>query len=359
MVPYERAGGGERGAVEQALSEREHEVLCEVVELYLGRGEPVASRAVAETSSLALSPASIRAIMAQLEDKGLLVQPHTSAGRIPSDRGLTVYLERVLKQPALPPNEQERLCRLLPAVGSLEDRLEHASRVLARLAQQVGMAVRPTTSQAPVRSLHFVGVNEGQVLAVLVTQGGVVESRLLAVDRPFADDELNRVSKYCTETFSGLSLAAIRETLARLMQEERTRYDQLLATAVELAGKVTREPTLSGGGVFVQGVENLLARATEAQRESLYHLLASLSERTALMHLLDRFLSAPRPCVALGEELAFMGATSMSMVIRSFRLAGGEAGLVGVIGVRHMNYPYLIPVVDFVGQRMAATGEGV
>lgn len=345
--------------MDEALNERENEVLCEVVELYLGCGEPVASRSVAETSGLSLSLASIRSIMAQLEEKGFLEQPHTSAGRVPSDTGLTVYLERVLRRPALPANERERLCRMLPASGTIEDRLDHASRVLAQLAHQVGMAMRPNTSSAPMRSLHFVKVDDSQVLAVLVTTGGVVESRLVAVARCFEDDELTRVSKFCTETFAGLSLRAIRDRLAVLVEEERTRYDHLLAAAVELADKATREVPVSGAAVFVQGVENFVAGVGELQRESLHRLLATLSERTALMHLLDRYLTSPGPRVALGGELAFMGAARMGMVVRSFQLAGGEVGLVGVIGVRHMNYPYLVPVVDFVGQRMGEQGGGL
>lgn len=340
------------------MTEREREVLCEVVELYLGRGEPIASRSVAEVSELSLSPASIRAIMAHLEEKGFLEQPHTSAGRVPSDSGLAVYLERVLRRPALPADEQQRLRRLLPATGTLEDRLDHASRVLARLAHQVGMAVRPSTSSAPVRSLHFVKVDDSQVLAVLVTSGGVVESRLLAVERRFEDDELARVSKFCTETFAGLAVSAIRDRLAVMVEEERSRCDQLVRAAVELADKATRESAVRSAGVFVQGIENLLSSAPEPQWEDFQRLLATLSERTALMHLLDRFLISPGPWVALGGELSFLGITRMGMVIRSFRLAGGEAGLVGIIGVRYMNYPYLVPVVDFVGQRLAEQGGG-
>lgn len=344
--------------MDEALSEREREVLCEVVELYLGCGEPVASRSVAEASDLSLSPASIRAIMAQLEEKGLLQQPHTSAGRVPSDLGLTVYLERILRQPALPANERERLCRLLPAGGTLEGRLDHASRVLAQLAHQVGMAVRPVASAAPMRSLHFVKVDDSQVLAVLVTGGGVVESRVLAVGRCFHDDELARISRFCTETFSGLTLKEIQDRLAVMVEEERARYDELVAAAVELANLATREAPVSSSSVFVQGVENLLAGGGEAHRENLQRVLVTLSERTALMHLLDRFLASPGPHVAVGGELAFLGAPSLGMVIRSFRLGGGEVGLVGVIGVRHMNYPYLVPVVDFVGQRLAGQGGG-
>lgn len=345
--------------MDDELSEREHEILCEVVELYLGCGEPVASRSVAEASELSLSPASIRSIMAHLEEKGFLEQPHTSAGRVPSDNGLAVYLERVLRRPALPSNEQERLCRLLPAFGTLEDRLDHASRVLARLARQVGMAVRPCTSTASMRSLHFVKVDDSQVLAVLVTSGGLVESRLLAVGRCFEDDELTRVSRFCTETFAGLSLRAIRDRLAAIVEQERTRYDRLVAAAVELADKATRQSPVGVSSMFVQGVENLLGGSGEPHREDLHRLLSTLSERTALMHLLDRFLTSPGPRVALGGELAFLGTTGLGMVIRSFELAGGEVGLVGVIGVRHMNYPYLVPVVDFVGQRMAEHGGGV
>lgn len=343
----------------EALTERESEVLCEVVELYLGCGEPVASRSVAEISRLSLSPASIRSIMAHLEDKGFLEQPHTSAGRVPSDTGLTVFLERLMRRPALPSGERQRLCHMLPASGTLEERLDHASRVLARLTRQVGMAVRPSTSSALVKSLQFVRVDERQVLAVLVTTGGVVESRLLAVEASCANADLAAVSNFCTETFAGLSLRAVRDRLAALGDEERTRCDRLVAAAVELADKATREAPATATAVFVQGVENLLARSGGEERDSLARMLAALSERTALLHLLDRFLTAAGPRVVLGEDLAAMGTTSMGMVVRSFQLAGGELGLVGVIGVRYMNYPYLVPVVDFVGQRMAEQWGGL
>ena len=197
----------------EVLSEREQEILREVVDLYLAGGEPVASAALARSSRTGLSSASLRNVMAKLEEKGFLVQLHTSAGRIPSDLGFRLYLDGLLQRAALSPRDARKLKAMLAPPGPLEEALAQASRVLADLTTEVGMVVAPASQQATLQSIHFVRVSSQRVLAVVVTGGGLVDSRLLAVERDFEPPELERISNYCTQSFASLPLHEIRARL--------------------------------------------------------------------------------------------------------------------------------------------------
>ena len=335
------------------LSDREREILREVIELYLMCGEPVASAGVAARSRTGLSSASIRTVMAELEAKGFLSQPHTSAGREPSNQGFRYYTDVVARGAVLAPAERRRLRTLLVPGGPLEEVLAKASRVLADVTVEVGVALAPAPHQAALRSLHFVSVASRRVLAVLVTQGGLVDSRLLLVERDFQQDELERISNYCTQMFAGKPLAQIRSELAALMLEERARCDELLAGAVELAKQAVDSEVEGSGDLFVEGTNRVLASADPAQLEKLERLFATLSDKTSLLSLLNRFIVASGPRVVMGPDFTLPGGEDFGLIVTSFELPSGENGVVGVIGLKRMNYPHIIPIVDFVGHRVA------
>ena len=335
------------------LSDREQEILKEVIELYLSSGEPVASGGVATRSRTGLSSASIRSVMAELEAKGFLHQPHTSAGREPSHQGFRYYTDVVARHAVLAPAERRRLRTLLAPGGPLEEVLAKASRVLADVTVQVGVALAPAPHQAALRSLHFVNVASRRVLAVLVTQGGLVDSRLLLVEREYQQDELERISNYCSQTFAGKPLAQVRRELAALMVEERARCDELLASVVELAKQAVDSEVQGSGDLFVEGTAKVLATADPAQLDKLERLFAALSDKTSLLSLLNRFIVASGPRVIMGPEFTLPGGEDFGLIVSSFELPSGENGVVGVIGLKRMNYPHIIPIVDFVGHRVA------
>ncbi len=335
--------------MDETLEEREKGILGEVVRLYLDRGEPVASASVANRSATRLSPASIRTVMADLEEKGFLTQPHTSAGRVPTDRGLAHFVGALLQSTALSPAEQRHLRAKLSFEGTLEEVLDQVSRVLAHVSHEVGLAVAPGPQRATLKSLHFVKVASNRVVAIVVTVGGQVDSRLLSVDRDYAPAELERISSYCSETFGGLTFAEIRARLLSLMTEERARYDQLLQGAIELSRRAVESEEASGGDVFLQGADRLLERAATGQLEALRRLLAAFSDKTLLLKVLNEFLSVDDARVLVGSQFALAAGGEVGLVVTSFDLATGEHGLVGVIGPKRMNYPRIIPVVDFVG----------
>jgi heat-inducible transcriptional repressor len=334
------------------LSEREREILSAVVSLYLTTGKPVPSSAVARRSVPGLSSATIRNVMARLEDRGLLEKPHTSAGRIPSDEGFRLYIAGLLGKAVLSPDDARLLRSLLGSSGTLEELLGRVSRALARVTEEVGVALASAQNRATVQSLHFVPVSPERVLAVVVTQGGHVESRLLNVDSPFTIDELERISSFCTRRFAGLTLAEIRNRVLALMAEERARYDRFLGGVAALGAQLTAGGERGTGELFVDGTERLLDRVGKAQLETVGQLLAAFVDKARLVRLLNTLLTSTGPRALVGSDL-FAEGGGLGMIVTSFELSTGEAGLVGVIGLKRMDYPHIIPVVDFIGRYLA------
>jgi len=340
----------------EPLSERELEILSDVVELYLASGEPVASAAVAGVSRTGLSSASLRTAMAELEASGMLVQPHTSSGRIPSDLGFRRYLDALMQRASLDPRDARKLRSMLSSPGPLEESLARVSRVLADLTTEIGMAVAPPSENATLQSVHFVPVSSERVLAVVVTAGGLVESRLLGVEREYAPALLERVSNYCTQAFAGLTILEIRGRLLALMDKERAQADELLSGVVSLANRAMDAPAASGGEVFVQGGNRLLERAAPGQLEVVRRLLAAFADKAALLSLLTTYLAASGPRVVLGSEFSLAGSDDVGLIVTSFQRSSGERGVVGVIGLKRMDYPRIIPIVDYVGHFLASPG---
>ncbi|MCS7182084.1 MAG: heat-inducible transcriptional repressor HrcA [Thermoanaerobaculum sp.] len=338
------------------LSARERLILCEAVALYLQRGEPVASGLLAQVSRTGLSAASLRNIMAELEEKGLLEQPHTSAGRVPTDEALRVYVEVLVQHAALPVGEAEDLAARLPEAGSLDELLLRSSQVLAEKTAEVGLAAAPAPKEASLAAMHFVKVAKDRVMAVVVTQGGFVDSRLLSVERDYTPEELERISNYCCETFRGLRLTEARRKLEALVAEERAQYDTLLAGVVALTRRALEGELEAGGELFLQGAEHLLAKAGPRELVAVRDFFRALADKSSLLQLLDNYLTAPGPRVVFGRELAFDAEGKLSLIVTSFHLASGEEGLVGVVGFKRMDYPRIVPMVDFVGRFIAALG---
>jgi|NGEPerStandDraft_6_1074524.scaffolds.fasta_scaffold00216_7 heat-inducible transcriptional repressor len=343
--------------MKDTMTEREREILCEVVELYLADGEPVASAALARVSRTGLSSASLRNVMSDLEEQGFLLQPHTSAGRIPSDRGFRLYIDRLLQRVVLPHRDERRLRAMLSPSGPLEEVLAQASRVLADVTTEVGMALAPPSQQATVQSIHFVRVALQRVLTVVVTAGGLVDSRLLTVDRDFLPPELERISNYCTETFEGLSLQEIRNRLLALVVEERAQADQLLTGVVALARRAVETQAAPAGEVFVEGAGRLLERAGPGQLEAVRRLLGALADKATLLTLLNDFLEASGPLVLLGSEFTLVGGGDLGLIVSSFQRSSGEQGLIGVVGLKRMDYHRIIPIVDYIGQYLTGSGS--
>ena len=339
-----------------AITDREREILCEIVELYLASGEPVASGVLARVSRTGLGSASLRNAMADLEDNGFLLQPHTSAGRIPSDLGFRLYIDKLLQGAVLSHKDVRRLRAMLSPAGSLEEVLAQVSRVLADVTAEVGMAMAPASQQATLQSIHFVRVAPRRVLAVVVTAGGLVDSRLLGTEGDFAPAELERISNYCTQSFAGLTLKDISERLLALMVEERAQADELLSGVVALGQPAVAAEGTPAGEVFFNGADRLLERAGPGQLQAVRRLLAAFADKALLLSLLNGYLAYAGPRVLFGSEFSLVGGDDLGLIVTSFHRSSGEDGLIGVVGLKRMDYPRIIPIVDYIGQYLTGTG---
>lgn len=331
------------------LNNREHAVLATIVEHYIRSARPVGSRTVARDSGLSLSPASMRTVMADLTDRGLLEQPHTSAGRAPTPRAFRWYLSTVLAPGDLGGDERKAI------LGPLDDErlelpeiLRRASHALSSCVRQVGMALAPGGFDVRWRSIDFVSVRSGLVMAVLVLDGGVVQNRMLPVREEFERDELVRFGNYLNHHFAGMTLSEARTRIVRELDVAGRRMDRLYRRALTLANATFDAD--DGRDLFVGGTARLLEQPEFTDAQTVRELLGLFDERTRLLELLDRTIEAGEMRITFSTEAEDgQGMThhEYSLVSSPYGGEGGPRGVVGVMGPLRMDYAKVVPAVDF------------
>lgn len=339
-----------------ALTARQRDVLMAIVESYIATGEPVSSGAVARSSvvaSTAASPATIRNEMAALFDAGLLEQPHTSAGRVPSPAAFRMYVEALHRGAAgtLPgPTRAEVESRIdlsLAGIAGGEALLERTSQVLAMLSSGVGVAMGARPSSDLLEHVHFSRLGDRRVLAVLVTRGGMVRDRMLVVERDLAIQELETASNFLNQHFRGWSLDAVRTDLARRVETERSAYQQMLTSAQQLWAQTM--PAVEGvPTVFVEGVANLVSEGEDRQR--LRAMLAALEAKERLVELLNAYVDAQQETVRVVFDLERTAPEMAGLVLVAApaRVAGDSLATVGVIGSKRMHYQSTMNAVGYI-----------
>jgi heat-inducible transcriptional repressor len=373
---------------ETRVSPRERLVLTAIIELYIATGEPVASQAVARifASREGMSSATIRNVMVTLAEAGLLEQPHTSAGRVPTAAAFRIYVEQItqtgrvaagaeapsepernaLGQNALSPNalSAERRGQIedsFAGISSANEYLQRTSQVLALLSNGLGVALASTTGTQVLEHIHFSrlggGVAGGRVLAVLVTQAGAVHDRVLVVDREMAHVELETAARYLNENFRGWPVERIRVEVTKRMEAEREAYRALLTSVEELCrkGALTSEASSgSGPTLFVDGMANLIA--AEVDRERLRQMLAALEAKQRLVELLTAYVDGRRQEVRVvvgldAASLAMPQAMQDLVLIGSPARLGNESqGTVALIAPTRIQYQEMIHAVRYIAQ---------
>ena len=334
----------------QELSDRQRRILARLVAEYIEQGEPVSSAWLAEHTALGVSSATVRNILAGLEEQGLVRQPHTSAGRVPTDSGYRCYVDWLLSgRKRRSPSAAELEARLRRS-GTVADVLEHASHELSRGSQHVGFVIAPASPSARLQHLDFIALDPGRILIVVVTAGGHITHKV--VDAPDVVDQstLTTAANYINEQFSGLTLHEARAAIVERMRQERMLYDAIMARALELAqtGLAGIEPQET---LHVQGtgyvLEQLVGDAAERDRalETLRVLLHMIEEKNRLIELLTRYLETSGLTVVIGSEHEDQSLRPFSIVASTFS-EGGRTGAVGVIGPTRMRYQRAISVVD-------------
>lgn len=330
-------------AADLANDPRARQLLRTLVSRHIRDGEPVGSQTLARHAGLDVSPATIRNILASMEDAGLLAAPHSSAGRVPTAQGYRLFVDSLLQVKPLASEELNRLRSELPAGAGTQALLGNTSELLSAMTHFVGMVSVPGRESFAFRQIEFVALDPQRVLAILVFADGEVQNRVVPVRRAFDPSELEQAANYLNSQFAGQPLAHIRATLLRDLRNARSELERLLASSIELAEQAFapgRDDMLLAGQTRLMGLQEL------ADLDRLRALFEAFAEKRELLQLLERTAKAPGMRVFIGEETGLAPLEGMSLVTAPYGAVGHVLGVLGVIGPSRMAYERVIPVVE-------------
>lgn len=333
-----QADGGGR------LDARARQLLRTLIARHIRDGEPVGSQTLARHSGLDVSPATVRNILADLEEQGLLAAPHTSAGRVPTAQGYRVFVDSLLQVEPLPNVELARLRGELAPGGGTQSLLGSASELVSAMTHFVGVVSVPRREQFAFRHIDFVALDAQRVMAILVFADNDVQNRIFQTRRPYQPDELERVANYLNAHFAGRAVAEIRASLVRELQAARTEMEALLSHTVELAEQALAP--VDGDDMVVAGQTRLIGVQDLSDLDRLRDLFEAFSRKREILQLLERTIRAPGVRIFIGEETGLASLEGVSLVTAPYSAGGKVLGVLGVIGPTRMAYERVIPVVQ-------------
>ena len=328
--------------IQPTLDPRARQLLRTLIGRYIRDGEPVGSQTLARHAGLDVSPATIRNILGDLEELGLLASPHTSAGRVPTAQGYRVFVDSLLQLRPLPDAELARLRQELPAGAGTQSLLGNASELLSAMSHFVGVVSAPRREAFAFRHIDFVSLEGQRVLAILVFADNDVQNRVLQTRRVYDGAELERVANYLNQHFAGRPLAEVRTTLLHELQAARSEMETLLAHTVELAGQALAD---GEEDVVLAGQSRLLGVQDLSDLDRLRELFEAFARKREILQLLERTMRAPGVRIFIGEETGLASLEGMSLVTAPYAAGDQVLGVLGVIGPSRMAYERVIPVV--------------
>lgn len=357
------SSGGTRGPSSSAtdfLPERLQRLLSALVREYIEHGEPVSSQWLAGHSGCSVSSATVRNVLARLEELGFVRQPHTSAGRVPTDLAYRYYVDALLsaRRPARSASDVE--ARLRRATSN-NDVLANVSHELFRVSHHLGFALTPADEET-LQRIDFIPLEGSRLLVVIISAGGNITNKVIAYAEPVSREELIEAANYLSEEFAGLTLSEARGAVLERMRQDRILYDTLLARALRLAGLLLEELPAETGGMFVAGMPALLEldlSEDTAALDTLRSILAMIEEKHRLVQLLSACIDQPGVTVIIGHEHAAPDLRNFSLVAATYT-DGQRTGTLGILGPTRMKYSRAIAAVDSVSQavtRVLADGS--
>lgn len=335
----------------ELLNERAQQLLRILVESYIRDGQPVGSRALSRESGLHLSSATIRNVMADLEELGFVASPHTSAGRIPTDRGYRFFVDTLLRSRPLDDSAAAEVRRHLD--GALGDDpkvlVANASQLLSNVTRLAGVVTVPRPAVASITQIEFVALSENRVLVVLVFNDREVQNRIIHLSRHHTAEELRRAAHYLNEQLIGRTPDAARLEILRQLQEAREHMNAMMIDAISMAQQVFDQSGAqppSGLDYIVAGETNLMGAAQLTNVEKLKRLFEAFNEKRDFLHLLDQSLHAEGVQIFIGKESGYQILDDCSVITAPYSAGDGVMGVIGVIGPTRMAYERVIPIVD-------------
>jgi len=336
-----------------SLSRRVLKVMCAIVELYIRSGGPVASRDVARFSGLGLSPATMRNIMAELEHAGYLSRPHASAGTIPSDRGLRLYVDSVSNRSRLSATAKRRLAdRMAGMRRELVEDFAWVARLTADATNEAGLAVRPFGHGGVLEAVSLVALEGDRVLGLLITADGAVDKHLLSVTEEIPRARLQEISNFLSTEFCGLNLDEVSAALDVNDEQLASRTDPTLARQAYEMARSLLEVVETAVEVQVAGADYLLQTDDFAEIDRIRSLFATLDDGQGIVREIRRALATQPTQVIIGRESDVTASGDLGMVTTLFFKDGRRAGAIGIVGPRRMDYARIVPVVEYIGESL-------
>ncbi len=342
----------------QTLTARDREVLEAIITDYIQTAEPVGSRTVSKKYYIGLSPATIRNVMADLEEMGFLTQPHTSAGRVPTDRAFRFYVDSILAVRKLSLIDRDRIeIGLQEESKDINETMKRASSLLSLLSKQTGVVLAPRFGSNIFKHIEFIKLREKTILVIIVCKAGEVQNKLIESDENMSQDELDKYSRYLTEIMGGLSLVEARRKILEELKKEKVLFDKLMYRALELSQKALADE--GEGDLYIEGKTNILQSPEFADLEKMRNLLQAFEEKTKIVRLLDKALFAHGIQIFIGAENEFSEMKDCSVIAAPYCRENFTLGTLGVIGPTRMDYSSIIPIVDYTARIVGKILENI
>ena len=341
-------------STETALNSRAQLLFRTLVERYIRDGRPVGSRTLSRDSGLDLSPATIRNVMADLEELGLLCAPHTSAGRIPTVRGYRLFVDTLLKIEPLVSEDVRKLKEQLDPGGDRDALMGTVSSFLSEITSMAGLVTLPRQEQLTLRQVEFLPLSEQQVLVIMVINEREVQNRIIRTDRDYSASELQQAGNYLTELCAGFDLSSSRDRVLEELRDHRERLNSMMLNAIEMANSAFADDQSQSESLLVSGQTNLMGYGELSDMSKLRHLFEAFNRKRDILHLLDQSVRADGVQIFIGEESGYEAFDDFSVVTAPYEVDGQMLGVLGVIGPTRMAYERVIPIVDVTARLVGA-----
>ena len=336
------------------LNEREHLVLLHIIEQHVLTASPVGSRTISKQTDLHLSPASIRNIMSDLEERGLIGHPHTSAGRIPTDLGYRYYVDQTADLAILSENEKELIERhyedTLPS--AIKELIRESSYILSKITQQLAVVSAPSVGEGILNKLELVRVAENRVMVILSIRSGLVKSIILKIRSEISSRQLDNIALFLNERLAGLSLSEIRESFADRTRDVRAGDKELIRLFVDSSHKLFSEQ-LDSDSVSIGGMHGISQQPEFGNPEQMRNLIEIIENQNIIVHVLDNLSGEQAVTIRIGKEIADSRMRGYSIVASPYRV-GRLSGTVSIVGPKRMNYPRIISIVDYISKLISS-----
>lgn len=336
------------------LPERDRAVLRHIIDSYILSGKPVSSRSVSKLGERQLSAATIRNVMADLEEAGLLAQPHSSAGRVPTSSAYRFYVDSLMPQTKLNPGERKYIQEILREAGEQGNNLvETAANLLSELSSSAAVMLIPAVGDTVLKAVDFVLLAEHRVLCVVVSSTGFVDNFVVEIDESVPREELARIANLVNDRFAGQTLRSTRDRLLQMMGEDRARVDSQLSQAIDLARRAVEQS--EAASVMVKGATSLLDQPELADVIRIRRMLDAFADKARLVSLLNRCLSGDGVRLFVGEDSELTSELDFSLVATGYGDGNYSMGTLGILGPSRMEYARVISLVHFLGRALSDT----